>query len=34
LFKEGFSPRMLKVSGRWRDHERWVILAEDFRRRK
>jgi ribosomal-protein-alanine N-acetyltransferase len=32
--KEGFSPRMLKVGGRWRDHERWVLLVEDFRRRK
>jgi len=29
--REGFSRRMIKVCGRWRDHERWAILAEDFR---
>jgi ribosomal-protein-alanine N-acetyltransferase len=28
--REGFSPRYLKVRGRWRDHERWAILAEEF----
>ncbi|MDB6123520.1 MAG: family N-acetyltransferase [Pedosphaera sp.] len=30
--KEGFSKRYLKIGGRWRDHERWAILAETFKR--
>lgn len=30
LAREGFSRRLAKVCGRWKDHERWAILAEDF----
>jgi [ribosomal protein S5]-alanine N-acetyltransferase len=30
--KEGYSRRYLKISGRWRDHERWAILREDWTR--
>lgn len=28
---EGMSPRYLKIGGRWRDHQRWALLADDPR---
>jgi len=31
---EGRARGFLKIAGRWRDHERWTILAEDWRGRR
>jgi ribosomal-protein-alanine N-acetyltransferase len=31
--QEGLSPKYLKVGGRWRDHERWAILSEEWQAR-
>jgi ribosomal-protein-alanine N-acetyltransferase len=31
---EGLSPRYLKIGGRWRDHQRWAILVDDWRRKR
>jgi ribosomal-protein-alanine N-acetyltransferase len=32
--KEGYSRRYLKIGGRWRDHERWAILVEEWRKQR
>mgnify|MGYP001244528995 CR=1 FL=1 len=32
--KEGFSEKYLKIGGRWRDHERWAIVRENWKNKK
>jgi ribosomal-protein-alanine N-acetyltransferase len=32
--REGYSRRYIRIAGRWRDHVRYAILAEDWRERK
>ncbi len=34
FIKEGFSRKYLKIGGRWRDHERWAIILEDWKKGK
>jgi [ribosomal protein S5]-alanine N-acetyltransferase len=29
--EEGYSPRMVRIGGRWRDHVRFAILADEWR---
>jgi ribosomal-protein-alanine N-acetyltransferase len=29
--REGFSPKYLKIGGRWQDHERWALLADNYK---
>lgn len=31
--QEGLSLRYLRIAGRWEDHERWALLAEEWRAR-
>lgn len=30
---EGYSPRLVLIDGEWRDHERWAVLADEWRGR-
>ena len=31
FIQEGFSKRYLKIGSDWRDHERWALVAEDWK---
>jgi len=31
FLRRGSSRRYLKIAGRWRDHERWALLVDDWR---
>jgi [ribosomal protein S5]-alanine N-acetyltransferase len=30
FLREGYSPQYLKIRGRWRDHERWALVASQM----
>ena len=32
--REGYSRRYVKIGGRWRDHVRFAMLAEDWTKRR
>jgi ribosomal-protein-alanine N-acetyltransferase len=32
--REGYSRRYVKIGGRWRDHVRYAVLAEDWAKRR
>jgi ribosomal-protein-alanine N-acetyltransferase len=34
FMREGYSRRLVKVAGKWRDHERWAILVEEWRKQR
>lgn len=33
LRKEGFSPKYLNIGGEWRDHDRWALLSDEWKKR-